>query len=111
MLWLPGRKRIFVSPCTNVTHARTFAHVTYQLAPFHSLNATVHGHIITLFSSTLCATTLCHHHVDVFPSTQIIYIVMTIGNTRQPDDDIIMTKRVNENKCVMRPATGTRVTE
>lgn len=98
MLWLPGRTRIsliIVSPCTNVTHARTFAHVAYQLTPFQPLNTTVHGHNITLFSSTLCATTLCHHHVDVFPSTQIIYIIMAIGNTCQPDD-IITTKRANE---------------
>jgi hypothetical protein len=71
MLWLPGSTRIssiVTSPCINVTHARISVHITHQLTPFQPLNTTVYSHIITLLSTALCVTTLCHHHIDAcFP--------------------------------------------
>ena len=75
MMWLPGGTRIswiVIPPCINVTHACISVHITYQITPFQSLNTTMYSHIITLLSSTLCVTTLCHHHVDAcFPGHKL----------------------------------------
>ena len=110
----PHAQFFVLSPYINVTHARIFPHITHKLTPFQPLSTAPYSHIVTLFSPTLCVTTLRHHHVEA--CFQYTNYLRCNGDTkhasawwRHNNDE---TRSMNENKCVMRRlATGTRVTE
>jgi len=117
IMWLPGGKRIswtVIPPCINVTHARIFVHIAYQLTLFQSPNTTVYSQSHYDFTHPRY---VWRHYVTtmLMRVSQYTNYLHCNGDRkhasawwRHNNDE---TRSVNENKREMWLAAGTRETE